>query len=481
MASSDFKKEKVLIFGLGLLGGGVATTNWFLKHGAMVTVTDLKDENQLAPSLKKFRGKVVLHLNGHRTGDIRKHDIIVVNPDVSFRNRYIRLAQRLGKRVENEATLFMKEWGKPVIGITGTRGKTTVTEWTNHFLCSKFMSVATGNSYKKPFLSVLDHARLYDIVAAELSSFALEFFHKDIPQSHVAVITNVYRDHMNRYQSVEDYASVKANIFRFQKNGHLILNADDRWTKFLLTKTNYSWLWFTSFRKLSKLQPGVFVEKNVVFFKFGAIREPVLQLGSFASRWGMHNVSNLMQAALAAYLAGVAWPLIQKRIATLPDIEFRQQVVFKGKPFGKAQGDLTIINDTTATSPDGGIAALRRFASPSTILITGGTDRGLDFKEWARVVKQTVKPGNVIFLDGSATDKMLKALGPGTVPSTQYLVPRTHGILKECFNEAMKKAGKYRKSVVLFSPASKSFEKFLNEFDRGKQFNKLVKRFANSQ
>src|SRR3989338_7090008 len=106
---TDFKGKKVLVFGLGLLGGGVATTNWLLKPGAKVTVTDLKDKKALFQSLKKIKGKAVLSLGGHKESDVEANDIIVVNPDVSINNKYVQLAFKLGKQIENEATIFLKQ------------------------------------------------------------------------------------------------------------------------------------------------------------------------------------------------------------------------------------------------------------------------------------------------------------------------------------------------------------------------------------
>lgn len=147
----------------------------------------------------------------------------------------------------------------------------------------------------------------------------------------------------------------------------------------------------------------------------------------------------------------------------MPGIEFRQQEIFRNKNF-------TIINDTTATSPEGGIAALERFDNPNTILITGGTDRDLDYKNWSKIVLKKIKPQNLIFLSGSSTDKMLILL------KNKIKNPLICDDLKTCIEQALKIAKSRQKSTILFSPASKSFEKFRNEFDRGKKFNRIVKK-----
>src|SRR3989344_7267519 len=125
----NFKNKRVLVFGLGLLGGGVATTNWLIKHGAHVTVTDMKSEDYLEPSLKRLKGRPKLCLNGHDKKDIDDNEIIVFNPDVSINNLFVKYARKLGKQIENEATIFYKLCPRPIIAVTGTRGKTTVANW----------------------------------------------------------------------------------------------------------------------------------------------------------------------------------------------------------------------------------------------------------------------------------------------------------------------------------------------------------------
>ncbi|HEY4484120.1 MAG: UDP-N-acetylmuramoylalanine--D-glutamate ligase [Candidatus Harrisonbacteria bacterium RIFCSPLOWO2_02_FULL_41_13b] len=455
---TDFKGKKVLVFGLGLLGGGVATTNWLLKQGAKVTVTDLKNKKTLLQSLKKIKGRARLRLDGHKEIDIKANDIIIVNPDVSINNPFIQLAFRLGKQIENEATIFLKNWQKPTVAITGTRGKTTTTNWTNHFLKAKYESSIAGNAYDSPFLKILDKKNKLDCAALEIPSFALEFFDKTVPSSDVTVITNIYQDHLNRHSTLKDYALTKANIFKNQSSTqHLILNFDNERTKFFIKQKPKAQVWFFSDKTLPEKLNGVYISGNKVYLQNRGEKKAVLRAGGFSKVWGRHNVLNLLASSLAANLSGVSWSGIQKRIKNLPQIPFRQETIFEN-------GRLRIINDTTATSPDGGVAAVERFASPSTTLIAGGTDRQLNYEKWARVVLKKIKKENMVLLSGSATQKMRALIGDVEVFDS----------LEECLRVALLKAGQYNKSVLLFSPAAKSFEKFKNEYDRGEQFNDLV-------
>lgn len=458
-----YKNKKVLIFGLGLLGGGVAVTNWFLKQGAKVIVTDLKMKEQLKPSLKKIRGKVKLVLGGHNKKIIDQNDVIVVNPDVPIKNEFIKYAILKNKIIENEAIIFYRYFNKPIIGITGTRGKTTTVVWTNYFLNSKYRSSEAGNSLKFPFLKVLDDVKKLDIAVAEIPSFQMELFNRIKRAPEIAVITNIYQDHLNRHGTFKNYALIKSRIFKNQSRNHnLILNFNNDWTDFLIKRKPKSRIWYFSSKKLNKKLNGIFYDRSEVYFQENGRKEKVFSLTDFISSRGGHNLENLLASSLAAYIAGCSWSQIQNRIKFLPQVEFRQEVVFKNKK-------LTVVNDTTATSPEGGIAAMRRFGGPDTILIAGGTDRNLDYKNWSEEVLKCIKPANVVFLSGSATEKMLKLFG-NKIKKNQVFET-----LEECFKKALNLAGQCGKSVVLFSPAAKSFEKFKNEYDRGEQFNKLVK------
>ncbi len=233
---NEFKNKKVLIFGLGLLGGGIATTNWFLKQGARVTVTDLKSEKELAPSLKKIKGKFKLRLGGHDEKDIDANDLIVLNQDVPLKSKYIQYAIKNGKDVENESALFYKYFDKPVIGVTGTRGKTTTVAWINHFLNSKFRSSRAGNSTTHQFLKVLDRSSKLDIAVTEMPSFQLELFADKNFAPEIAVVTNIYQDHLNRHGTMKEYVETKSQLFKNQSSeNYLILNPTNKWTNFLVS------------------------------------------------------------------------------------------------------------------------------------------------------------------------------------------------------------------------------------------------------
>jgi UDP-N-acetylmuramoylalanine--D-glutamate ligase len=474
---ASLKNKRVLVLGLGVLGGGVATTNWLLDRGARVTVTDLKNEEQLASSVKrieehlkrsapdgksyeKSRARLVWALGGHSRALIDAADIVVVNPDVSVNNPFVQRALARGIAVANEGTLFYDHWNKPSVGVTGTRGKTTTATWTNHLLGS---SVLTGNSVVKPFLSALAESGRHRAAVTELSSFILELFDRARRGPRVAVITNLYRDHLNRHGSMEEYARAKANVFVHQRaSDALILNADDEWTPWFLSRRPASRVYRTSMRPLPAGVRGVWYQDHAIW-EHGANRDrKVVELSGFIESWGAHNVANVLQAVLAARIMGASYASIQRRIASLPAVPYRQEVVYR-------DAHLTVVNDTTATSPEAGIAALKRWGGPTCVLITGGTDRELEYRAWAKELPKHIRRTNTVFLSGSATQKMRAALRKDAAGI------RAFDSLEKAWEAALERARTYVTATILFSPAAKSFELFQNEYDRGQQFNTIVK------
>lgn len=440
----DIKNKKVLLVGLGILGGGVATLRFLVEKGAELTVTDMKSEKELEPSLVKLddlKGKIKFVLGEHREEDFLNNEIIVINPDVPSENKFVQLAREAGKQIENELTLFYK-FAKvgTTVGVTGTRGKTTTTNWIGEILKSAGKEVRiVGNDPEKPFLSEIYNCSEETIAVIETPSFQLEIFGDSLLAPRVAVLTNLYQDHLSRHKTMEGYALIKANIFKNQtENDFLILNKDNEWTKFFLD-----------------LKP----KAKVVFSS--DIDLPLFDKEQFSQKYGNHNLQNFLAAASACFALGMEKEQIVKASENLPSIKWRQELVFE-------RGNLKIYNDTAATSPEASIVAIDRYKKDGSdfFLIAGGTDRELDFKEWGKFVNENLEPQNIILLSGSATEKMKKEL---------KFTPKEFETLEECLSEAFSRIDANIKTNIVFSPGAKSFEKFKNEFDRGEKFNLLVK------
>lgn len=469
------KNKKVLVVVLGIHGGGVATAKWLFAHGARVTVTDLRTADELAASLKKFTAKeragIRFVLGGQHEKDFQTHDIVVLGPGVPRDSKYLEAAMKAKREIQNDASLFFRFCENPTIAVTGTRGKTTTTHWIAELLSKKYGPIVpTGNNPKNPFLTelrTLEKTKNKERpVVVEASSWQLEYAARGERAPRVAVITNIFPDHLNRYGgSIEEYARAKAEIFRLQNTGDtLILNADNRFTPFFLKLNPKARIKYFSMKLLAKGRDGIFADKGVLWWKEGREIKKICPIKTFARERGEHNVANVLAAILAVRTLEPRIMVTEARLRKLPGVYMRQEVIFDRK-------GLKVVNDSTATSPDGTIAAIRTFAGKRTVFIVGGTNKDLSFGDLAQEIKRSVPPSHLVLLDGSATEGLVRALS-----KKKYFVgmaPQRLETLKGCVERAREIIG--TKGTIVFSPGAASFEKFKNEFDRGEQLNTLMK------
>lgn len=460
---------KALVMGLGLHGGGVATVKWLIKQGAKVSATDMRSAVLLAPSLRALRGLPVTFILGrHRVGDFKTNDLIVVNPGVSRESEYVHIAKKSKKRIENDTSLFFRFDKHVQIAVTGTRGKTTTTQFVAELLKKKYpLTLPSGNTPKNALLR--EYSRIKGrnaVVVAELSSWQLEYLPTSEKSPHIAVITNLYADHLNRYRDISDYADAKANIFSAQNEGDfLILNKQNKWTTYFLKKKPRASVFFVSRTELKGKQNGVYPKKGMLVFRAEGIEQNLFSVTKFTSSYGEHNLENLMAAVLAVKLFDPTCVIAERDVMNLSLPAMRQELVMK-------KGNIQVINDSCATSPDGTIAAISRFNKEGkVVLISGGTDKALEYSELAEKIKSSLDEDAVMLLDGTGTRKLHEQLASFN--------PLTFDTLEECIVAALRKAkeSKQKKVTVLFSPGAASFEKFLHEFDRGEKFNILVKKY----
>lgn len=467
------KGKNILVVVLGIHGGGAATAKWLFSHGARVTVTDFRTREELKHSLAKFtaheRKGIRFVLGGQNEKDFQKNDIVVLGPGVPRESPYLAAATAAGRELQNDASLFFRFVQNPVIGVTGTRGKTTTTHWIAALLKKKYGSIMpTGNNPDNPFMAELvrlekerNHTRP---VVAELSSWQLEYMNRGGRAPHISVITNLFADHLNRYGgSMEAYALAKAEIFRLQnKDDIVILNADNKWTLFFLKQKPKARILFFSKKTLAKEREGVFLKGTNLFVRFNGKDKKLCSIKKFVQKFGEHNLENVMAAIGAVFAFDATAKFSERDILGLVGVPMRQEIVLEKR-------GVQIVNDSTATSPDGTIAAIERFKHDRLVLIAGGTDKDLEMRDLAQAIKKHIPPARLVLLDGSATKKLISALVRIRYPKT-FLLRET---LEECVADARAIAG--GKGTTLFSPGAASFEKFKNEFDRGEQFNKLVK------
>jgi len=213
------KNKQVLVMGLGLHGGGVGVTKYLVQKGAKVTITDLKNKKDLAVSLKKLAGLPIRYTLGqHRFADFKNTDLIIKNPGVANDSPYLALANKRAIPVLMDINLFWQDCSRQkIIGITGTKGKTTTAHLIERIIRQAGLKTVLAGNLGVSFLEILPKIDLNTWVILELSSWQLEGLGQEGSCPHISVITNIFPDHLNRYQNMAAYVAAKKIIFVNQK------------------------------------------------------------------------------------------------------------------------------------------------------------------------------------------------------------------------------------------------------------------------
>jgi UDP-N-acetylmuramoylalanine--D-glutamate ligase len=432
-----FEGKKVTIMGLGLLGRGLGDTLFLLRSGAIVTVTDLKTPEQLAPSLKRLEGlPVKLHLGGHDPADFINADMILRNADVPRSSLFLKTANDHGVPVEMDESLFCKNFEGTIVGITGTRGKTTTTTLIYNVLLTDRPGVhISGNIMGHATLPLLKTVGGNDTVVLELSSWQLQGFHDSRISPHASVFTNVYPDHMNRYSGMDDYIQDKKAIFLYQKeNDFCVFNGDQVESGSLLSEA-----------------PG----QKYVF------RIQDVPLDWKIQMPGKHNRANVAAVVCLCRQLGVKDQVIREAVEKFSGVEHRLQWL------GEKNG-VGFVNDSTSTTPVAGCAALDSMGEKHILLVAGGSDKNLDLSPFALAAAS--KAHKIALLDGSATAALRsEIISAGGKDKVLGVFDNLKDAVYKLLDDA--KPG----YIVLLSPGCSSFGMFQNEFHRGESFISLVR------
>lgn len=458
------KGKKITVMGLGLYeeGSGISATKFLVEAGAKVTVTDLKTEIQLADQLKrlgKMKSKIKLVLGKHQVSDFKTADLIVRNPGVPASSKFLKLARTNKIPIVNDISLFFQLIDrKRILAVTGTRGKSTITTLLYELIKNIDRNTVLGGNITKSPLAQMPLVNKGGNVVLELSSWLLEGL-DDIKKSpHLAIFTNIYPDHLNTYVDIKEYAEAKKNIFKYQTpQDYVILNRDNSYTFEMGKEVIAQRFWYSL--KPFKEENGCFVKNKNIYFRYNAIEQKICSI-KILRLLGEHNLSNVLASICGAMIYGVN---LKQIITTLKK--------FKGIPnrleFLKKIHGVDYYNDTTSTTPEATIVALKALGkNKNIILIAGGSDKGLDFKILSKEIGKQCRL--VILLSGTGTERLKSLL----LKQNNLDLVETHSI-KEAVILAKQQA--LKGDVVLLSPACASFGMFVNEFDRGNQFIKIIK------
>ncbi len=449
----DFRGKRVLVMGLGLNGSGIASARFAAEHGATVRVTDKRSAEILAPSVQALAGLPIEFVLGqHREEDFRRAEIVIPVPGIRQDAPLLQLAREHGALVIQEIALFFQACSGRILGVTGTRGKTTTTTLLYEMVRSTGLpAVLGGNVSGVETLSLLPSIAPETRVVLELSCWQLGWLAPFAMSPSVAVMTNVYPDHLDTYDSYEDYIQAKANIFLHQRAGDLaVFNYDNAVTR-RLGEHAPGRTWYASLER-----GGYFERGSSALVPFVFLETPLK---------GQHNQENILLATTAARLIGIPDEVIASTVRGFSGVAHRLEEV-------AVIDGVRYINDSASTMAVAGEAALRACEGP-LVLVAGGNTKHLPLGEWPRLIVERCR--DVVLLRGSGTDELLPALREEV--ARQGAPNPVRGVY-DTFPAAMERAVSLARpgDTLLFSPGFTSFGMFLNEFDRGNTFVAYVRR-----
>ena len=451
-----FKDKKITIMGLGLFGGGVGAVKYLASQGADVTVTDLKSAEELSASLKLLENlPVKFRLGKHYEEDFVNVDMLVVSPAVPNDSRFLQLAFENNIRIDSELSIFFRLCPAPIIGITGSNGKSTTTSLLGEMLKESGIKTWVGGNIGISLLENLKEIKPDDVVVLEISSFQLEYLARIEASPHISIVTNIAPNHLDRHKTMENYIGIKKAIIHYQQeDDYAIMNYDDPILKKWETKGHR--LWFSTTKELKH---GAFLKNNEIIINHNSKRT-VIPCSTQINIKGIHNWQNIMAASYAATLMHADVESIKNAITGFTGLEHRLEYVH-------TINEVQYYNDSKATTPEAAIAGIKAFDSP-TILIAGGYDKQVSLHQFAQ---ECVRNTKCVILIGDTAKTIQKLIQDIKGEKTK---PEVH--MAASLDESVKKAFEVAEpgDIVLLSPACASFGMFTNYEERGKKFKELV-------
>ncbi|MCK5029415.1 MAG: UDP-N-acetylmuramoyl-L-alanine--D-glutamate ligase [Bacteroidales bacterium] len=457
--------------GLGTKGGGIESAKFAYEHGAKITITDLKDEESLKESLKLIHEiPKALVLGEHKESDFQQHDIIIKNPGIKDSNKYIQIALKNNKTVECPIGIFSELNSQPNIGITGTKGKSYTTSLTSHLL-SFFgvKSVAAGNNCVSP-LGYL--GKEHDFVL-ELSSWQLRELNKHKKSPNIACWLNFFDDHLNHYNSIDDYFEDKRNILKHQsRNDYCILPIKD--DKLASLQSNSKKILFTSDELDENKLPECFA---LCCLKNGFITmiqdKAQIQLVSINQLNPKLLISHHFELVIASiciayiylneYYSSIVIDenKLSKALNSFNGLEHRFELL-------KTNSKATVINDSAASTPESVVFALDSCRKlPVSLILGGGGHKNLSFEKLAE--KIVINKIHVILFQNDSTSELISRLLCNLKYNNYTFVDSLKEATKIGYKQAVMDKG-----TLLLSSGCSGAPYFTDMFERGKLFKQYI-------
>lgn len=446
-AITALTNKRVLIVGLGKTG--LSCARFLNKRGVEVAVTDSRENPPGLESLQQELPDMAVFVGAFSQEVFERADVLIVSPGVSVNELHIQAAQARGAEVIGDVELFSRIAEASVLAITGSNGKSTVTTLLGEMVRASGLNVAVGGNLGTPVLDLLEQP-VPDFYVLELSSFQLET--TSSLNAKAATLLNISEDHMDRYNSLEDYIEAKTRIF--SGDGVVVLNKDDEQVIKLkkCLKNSHEVIEFTLAKPLTD-EFGVCDKDNQQWL---CIADKNLLPVSRLKIKGKHNIANALAALALGQAAGLSMDAMLHTLEVFPGLPHRTQWV-------ASINGVDWFNDSKATNVGAAQAAINGIEARHLILIAGGQGKGQDFMPLKETVKEKV---STVILMGEDRQLLEKALADST-----------EMIIVNSMNEAVNKAASIAQKgdVVLLSPACASFDMFSGYEERGNVFIKAVK------
>jgi UDP-N-acetylmuramoylalanine--D-glutamate ligase len=436
---------------VGAARSGVAAAQLLVRRGAVVTVTDVRDQIDDADQLRA--DGVMLELGGHQTATFMDADLIVLSPGVPSRQPLIESARRAGIPVIGELELASRWVRGRIVAITGTKGKSTTTTLAGRMLEAGGHRVLVGGNIGLALSAQVDQSTEDTIHVVEASSFQLESI--ELFRPWISVLLNFSPDHLDRHATIEEYADAKARIFVNQApSDWAVINADDPGTLALASKGRARRLLFSLSGELGE---GVVVAGDLIVRRGASGDEPLVPLAS-VKLLGRHLIADVLAAAAVSSIAGVDSESMTRAVAGFTGLEHALE------PVADIAG-VRFVNDSKATNIEAARRAIESFGE-GVVVILGGRFKGGDFRDLVEPL--TTRHATVVAI-GEARPKILEALGSASVIRE---APDMAAAVRTAFASAAPG------QTVVLAPACASFDMFRDYAERGRMFKREVLRLA---
>ncbi|MBO5240133.1 MAG: UDP-N-acetylmuramoyl-L-alanine--D-glutamate ligase [Clostridia bacterium] len=446
--------EKQSFFVLGLSRSGKSAAQFLLSRGGTVYIYDDITSERVEKTAKELEEKGARRVPKERLSKTSELcDVLVLSPGIPIDHPLAVAFKRKGKAVVGETEIAARYMRCPVIGITGTNGKTTTVSMLTDVLCAGgYQAKACGNVGTP----MIDFCNLEEkgVAVTEISSFQLETLNSLCP--HIAIVLNVTEDHLNRHYNMENYIFLKAKLLKNSSEAeYAVLNYDDPTVRAFAERTKANVLFFSVRERVN----GAYLENGTLYYQ-----EEKIVSASELLIGGLHNLQNALAAIVAAKIMGVSTQAIVSALTAFKGVRHRIE------PIGEVEGVL-YIDDSKGTNVDATVKAVSCIKR-ETVLLLGGKNKGYDYSRLFAALKKSSVVHAVLY--GENRYELLKCARAQSFE---------HVTVCDKFELAVKIAAMLanRGQAVLLSPASASFDEFASYEERGEAFVRIVHTFEKAK